>query len=42
MSVPEATHPTRVFHVKGQPIPIIFDENELNIPRYSEKTKFVN
>ncbi len=34
MSVPEATHPTGVSHVKGQPIPIIFDENELNIPRY--------
>lgn len=34
MSVPEATHATKVFHVKGQPIPIIFDENELNIPRY--------
>lgn len=35
MKIPEATHGTAVFHVKGQPIPFIFDDNELNIPRYN-------
>lgn len=35
MSVPKATHATGVFHIQGRPIPIIFDENELNIQRYN-------
>ena len=34
MSIPEATHATGVFHTQGQPIPLIFDDNELNIQRY--------
>lgn len=32
--IPQATHATGVYHLKGQPIPIIFDDNELNFPRY--------
>lgn len=34
MEIPQATHATAVLHIKGQPIPLIFDDNELNIPRY--------
>ena len=34
MEIPIATHATTVLHVQGQPIPVILDENELNIPRY--------
>lgn len=35
MSIPKATHATGVFHIKGQPIPVILDDNELNIPKYN-------
>ncbi len=35
MEIPKATHATSVKHLQGQPIPIIFDDNELNIPRYT-------
>ena len=34
MEIPTATHATAVLHLQGQPIPVILDENELNIPRY--------
>ena len=34
MEIPKATHATGVFHIKGQPIPMIFDDNEVNVPRY--------
>ena len=34
MDIPIATHATNVFHIQGQPIPLIFDDNELNLPRY--------
>ncbi|MEK6947576.1 MAG: hypothetical protein AABX32_08275 [Nanoarchaeota archaeon] len=34
MDIPRATYTTSVLHNQGQPIPIIFDENKLNIPRY--------
>jgi len=35
MKIPTATHATAVFHLQGQPVPFIFDDNELNISRYS-------
>jgi len=34
MEIPTATHATAVLHHEGQPIPVIRDDNELNIPRY--------
>jgi len=34
IDIPKGTHKTGVYHINEQPIPIIFDDNELNFPRY--------
>ena len=35
MELPKKTHEAGVRHIKEIPVPIIFDDNELNIPRYN-------